>query len=117
MGGFIKICKMSDLPNRRGRKFQFDEDTEIALFNIDGKVYAAENTCPHNQSHVMHEGIVDDKLLLACPIHGWQFDLQTGEVPPNDEGFSGKLRIYNVKIEDGEVWVEKKKQKFKFFDW
>jgi nitrite reductase (NADH) small subunit len=117
MGDFIKICKVTDLPNKRGRKFQLDEDTEIAVFKINDKIYAVENTCPHNQSHVMDEGFIDENLYLACPIHGWRFHLETGQVPPNDEGFSGRLRIFNTKIENNEVWVEKKKRKFKLFNW
>lgn len=117
MPEFIKICRLSELPNKRGKKFSLDEETEIAVFKIEGKVYAAENTCPHNHSHVMDEGFVDDKLYLACPIHGWRFHLETGEVPPNDEGFSGKLNIFKVKVENDEVYVEKKKKKFKLFDW
>lgn len=117
MGEFIKICSAADLPNKRGKKFLLDEDTEIAVFKIEGKAYAVENTCPHNQSHVMDEGFVDENLYLACPIHGWQFHLETGKVPANDEGFSGKLRVFHTKIENGEVWVEKKKKRFKMFDW
>ncbi len=118
MPEFVKICSLSELPNnKRGRKFSIDEDTEIVVFKIGEKVYAAENTCPHNHSHVMDEGFVDNELNLACPIHGWKFSLVTGDVPPNDEGFSGKLNIFNVKIENGNVYVEKKKKKFKLFDW
>jgi len=117
MPSYIKICKLSDLPNKRGRKFQLDEDTEIALFKIEGKAYAVENTCPHNQSHVMDEGYIDENLYLACPIHGWQFHLETGEVPISTEGLSGKLGVYKTKIENGEVWVEKKKKRSKMFDW
>ncbi len=117
MGDFVKICSIGDLPNKHGRKFLLDEDTEIAVFKIDGKAYAVENTCPHNQSHVMDEGFVDENLYLACPIHGWQFHLETGKIPVNDEGFSGRLRVFNTKIENGEVWIEKKKKRFKMFDW
>jgi NAD(P)H-dependent nitrite reductase small subunit len=115
MQEFIKICKLSELPNKRGKKFQLDDDSEIAVFKIGDRVYAAENTCPHNHSHVMDEGFIDDNLNLACPIHGWQFNLLTGEVPPNDEGFSGKLNVFNTKVESGDVYIEKKK--FKFFNW
>jgi NAD(P)H-dependent nitrite reductase small subunit len=117
MPDYIKICKLTDLPGKRGKKFQIDGETEIAVFKIDDKVYAVENTCPHNQSHVMDEGNVDENLYLACPIHGWRFHLETGKVPVNDEGFSGKLQVFNTKIENGEVWIEKRRKKFKMFDW
>jgi len=114
---FVKICKISDLPNKRGRKFTIDEDTDIAVFKVNGKVYAVENTCPHNQSHVMYDGYIDENLYIACPIHGWQFHLETGEVPAGTASLSGKLLTYEVKIENDEVYVEKKKKKFKFWKW
>ncbi len=115
MEGFKKICKVSDLPNRRGRKFTIAEDTDIAVFRVGEKIFAVSNVCPHNQSQVMYDGYVDEDLYLACPIHGWQFHLTTGEVPPECKGLSAKLETYDVKIEDGEIWVEVKEKKKKWF--
>jgi len=117
MSEFIKICKLSELPNKRGKKFMIDDDIEIAVFKVDEKAYAVENTCPHNHSHVMDEGFIYDNIYIACPIHGWQFNMETGIVPPNDEGFSGKLNVFKTKVENGDVYVEKKKKKWKMFNW
>jgi NAD(P)H-dependent nitrite reductase small subunit len=111
---FIKICKLSDLRNKRGRKFTINDGTEIAVFKVGEKVYAVLNTCPHNQSHVMYDGYIDDDLYLACPIHGWQFHLETGETPPHCEDLGAKLETFDVKIENGEVWVEMKTKKKKW---
>jgi nitrite reductase/ring-hydroxylating ferredoxin subunit len=108
---------MSDLPdNKRGMKITLDDDTEIAVFKIDGKVHAVENTCPHNHTHVLFEGLVDNDLFLTCPIHGWQFHLVTGMVPLHCKEISTKLKIYTTKIENGEVYIEKKKSMFRIFD-
>lgn len=112
---YKKICRISDLPNRRGRKFTIAEDTDIAVFRIGHTVYAVSNICPHNQSQVMYDGYLDENLYLACPIHGWQFHLGTGLVPPECKGLSAKLDTYNVKIENDEVWVEVKEKKKKWF--
>ncbi|MBL8016633.1 MAG: nitrite reductase small subunit NirD [Ignavibacteria bacterium] len=108
---FKRICKVSDLPNRRGRKFTIAEDTDIAVFRIADKVYAVSNVCPHNQAQVLYDGYVDEGLYLACPIHGWQFHLETGKVPAECKGLSATLETYNVKIENDEVWVEVKVKK------
>jgi NAD(P)H-dependent nitrite reductase small subunit len=112
---YTKICKVTDLSNRRGRKFTIDEDTDIAVFKVADKIYAVSNVCPHNHSEVMYDGYVDENLYLACPIHGWQFHLETGEVPPECKGLSATLETYNVKIENDEVWVEIKEKKKKWF--
>jgi NAD(P)H-dependent nitrite reductase small subunit len=112
---YIKICNTNDLPNRRGRKFTIAEDTDIAVFKVKGEVFAVSNVCPHNHSEVMYDGYIDENLYVACPIHGWQFHLQTGEVPPECKGLSAKLETYNVKIENDEIWVEVKEKKKKWF--
>ena len=112
---FKKICKISDLPNRRGRKFTIDEETDIAVFRVAEKIYAVSNVCPHNQSNVMYDGYLDEELYVACPIHGWQFNLETGKVPPECKGLSATLETYEVKIENEEVWVEVKEKKKKWF--
>jgi NAD(P)H-dependent nitrite reductase small subunit len=114
---FIKVCKLSELENKRGISFSLVNDTDIAVFRVNDKVYAIENTCPHNHSHSMHEGLIDKDLYVSCPIHGYQFHLETGKVPPDFTEVTSKLETYSTKIVDGEVFIEKKKKKFKFFDW
>ena len=112
----MKICKDSDIPNnRRGKKFVIGDDTEIAVFKVNGNIYAVSNICPHNHSTVTYDGYVDEDLYLACPVHGWQFSLITGEVPPHCTGLSSKLEIYKTKIENDDLYVEVKKKKFWFF--
>jgi nitrite reductase/ring-hydroxylating ferredoxin subunit len=114
---YIRICKISEVLEKKGMKFTLDDDTEIVIFNVNGIYYAVANTCPHNQSHVMHEGFVDNELYVTCPVHGYRFSLKTGMVPPDNKEMSGKLEIYKTKIENGELYVEKKKKKLRFFDW
>jgi nitrite reductase/ring-hydroxylating ferredoxin subunit len=46
--------------------------------------------------------MIEDRVV--CQLHLSQFDLRTGEVnnPPATE----PLRLYNVKIEEGSIFVE-----------
>lgn len=112
---FIHLCKLSELPpEKRGKHFILNDDFDIAVFVVNEKIYAVENTCPHNQSHVMYDGIVDEALYLMCPVHGWKFHLVTGETPPEMQ-LGSKLKIYRTKIEGADVYIEKPKKKF--FSW
>ncbi|MCX7877221.1 MAG: Rieske (2Fe-2S) protein [Ignavibacteria bacterium] len=115
MKGFEKICRLSDLPERRGRKFTIEGDTDIAVFKIQGEVFAVSNICPHNKSQVMYDGYVDEELYLSCPVHGWKFSLKTGETPPECRNTLSKLKTYQVVIENGEVWVKPEKKKMWFW--
>jgi nitrite reductase/ring-hydroxylating ferredoxin subunit len=49
---------------------------EVALFRVDGEVYAFRNTCPH-QGNPLVEGEIAGGTL-TCAYHLWRFDLETG---------------------------------------
>jgi nitrite reductase/ring-hydroxylating ferredoxin subunit len=112
MQSFVKICKISDLEENRGKKFQLDAETEIALFKIKGKIHAVDNICPHNHTPKMYNGFVKDNCVL-CPIHFYEFNLSDGD-SSTFEG--GNLRIFETKIEDDDIYVKPKKTKTFNFD-
>jgi len=109
---YTKICKVSEIPeNKRGRKFELEDGTEIAVFKVAEKFYAVMNTCPHNQTHVLYEGKIED-LYLECPVHGWRFNLETGMTHPECPELSSKLEIFKTKVENDELFVEVKRKKW-----
>lgn len=76
---------------------------DIMVANIDGKFYAAGNTCTHAGAE-LHEGTIEGKIL-TCPWHGAKWDLTTGEM----SWFPQKLKSigsYKVTVEGGTVYVE-----------
>ena len=109
---FVKICKTSEVYNKRGKFFQLDDETEIALYKVDGKYHAVDNVCPHNHSPLMHDGYIDG-MYVACPVHGFRFHLETGEQPTK---MGCKLRIFEIKIEDDYIYVKKPGKKIFNFD-
>lgn len=56
--------------------------TKISVFKIDGQFFAINNTCTH-AGGALSEGSLDGKII-TCPLHGAQFDVETGTVvsPP-----------------------------------
>ena len=94
------ICKISELPNGRGKRFIVN-DTEIAVFKMDGELFALYNICPHQHFNLIFDGIVEEGCVI-CPIHGWRFDLQTGKNPDGGRG----LKSYPVKVLDDNVFVK-----------
>ena len=45
----------------------------------------------------------DSEPVLVCPWHGWQYDVATGRCLHDPDT---QVRAYEVKVEDGRVWVE-----------
>jgi nitrite reductase (NADH) small subunit len=72
----------------------------IALFNLDGEFHALDDTCPHVGAPIGGGWV--DGATVACPMHGWEFEIKTGKgvtVP----GCS--LARYPVRMTDGTVEI------------
>jgi nitrite reductase/ring-hydroxylating ferredoxin subunit len=73
---------------------------DIALFNVDGEIYAIDDACLH-QGLSLGSSKLEGKVV-TCRAHGWRFDVTTGStlhVP----GFG--VTAYPVKIEDDKILV------------
>lgn len=97
---FKKLCSLGSLPQNRGVRIVI-EDNEFAVFRVDSKVYVLSNICPHNHVGKIFEGEIKDGSV-ACPIHGWTFDLATGESTCN----MSSIKSYEVKMSGNEVFIK-----------
>lgn len=104
--GFTFICSMDELKESVGRKFLIN-DIEIAVFKINSEVFAVSNICPHQQTHLIYDGFVEDEFVV-CPAHGWKFNLRNGK---KDLGSKG-LDSYPVEIKDSQVYVKVHPKKY-----
>jgi len=109
---FVKICHISEISEEGGRNFQLDDETEIALFKVNGEIYAIDNVCPHNHIPLMFRGNVND-MYVSCPVHGFEYHLKTGKQP---EKTGCSIRIFEVKIQDSSIFVKKPDKKIFDFD-
>lgn len=58
------------------RKLAFVDGRQILIFNIEGALYAIDNTCPHAGASLF-SGKLNGKVL-QCPVHAMRFDVTTG---------------------------------------
>jgi nitrite reductase (NADH) small subunit len=97
---WIEIGAVTDIP-RLGARVVRREGGNIAVFrNGEDAVFALLNRCPH-KGGPLSEGIVYGRTV-ACPLHNWCLDLETGQARAPDEGCAAH---FPVRIEDGRVWV------------
>ncbi|MCL5034830.1 MAG: Rieske (2Fe-2S) protein [Bacteroidetes bacterium] len=103
MGEFTEIALLSELREGKGSVHKFEDD-EIALVKLDGGVYAFLNMCPHQHTPLVDKygGQIAGENL-TCPMHGWTYHLKTGKCVNE----SGKLKMLEVKIEGGVVFVRR----------
>ena len=82
-----------------GRALVEHEGQEIAVFRVDGNVYAVANSCPHEGNPLIEGDLVGGNL--TCAYHAWTFDLATGSCLFGDEA----ARSYPVEVGDGIIRI------------
>ena len=78
------------------------EGRRIVLARVGDAVYACADTCAH-KGGPLSEGKLSG-TRLACPWHGWHYDVKTGQCVFPGRGAS--VASYPVEITDGEIRVE-----------
>lgn len=97
--GFYPVCDLSEIPENRA-KIALIDGQNIAVFKYDGKISAVSNICRHQNGPLGEGKIVDG--CITCPWHAYQYLPHNGQAPPP---FTEKLETYDVKVQDGLVWV------------
>jgi NAD(P)H-dependent nitrite reductase small subunit len=96
---FISVAKVSELVPGTGTAVEVN-GLSIALFKIDGAVYAIDNACPH-RGGPLASGTVEGRVV-TCPLHLWDFDIMTGEFLANREI---RIPTYAVQVEGDDIKV------------
>jgi nitrite reductase/ring-hydroxylating ferredoxin subunit len=73
----------------------------LALFNVGGRFYAIDNSCPH-RGGPLGDGRLDD-AIVTCPWHGYRYDVRTG-AHQRDAAFN--VPCFPVTVEGGAVYVD-----------
>jgi 3-phenylpropionate/trans-cinnamate dioxygenase ferredoxin subunit len=75
---------------------------DLMLISSDGRAVACERACPHEQADLSRGRLSNGRLL--CPRHAASFDLDDGSISAGWP--SGPLKIYPVRIAEGQVWID-----------
>ena len=75
---------------------------EIALYEVDGEVFATDNICTHGHAR-LSDGFLEGHEI-ECPLHQGKFDVCTGAAlcAPLTEG----IKTYAVRIENMRVMLK-----------
>lgn len=77
------------------------EGHSLALYLVDGQVYAVDNRCPH-MGFPLDRGHVQDGIL-TCYWHYARFDLQTGGT---FDQWADDVRVFPAELRGDEVWID-----------
>jgi nitrite reductase/ring-hydroxylating ferredoxin subunit len=92
------------------------KERSIGVFNVNGTFVAVLNICPHELAPVCRGRVGGTTMpsppgeyrwgregeIVACPWHGWEYDLLTGKMLADERI---RLKRYPVEVRDGTVYV------------
>jgi nitrite reductase (NADH) small subunit len=99
MAEFVKVATLSELTAGSCKPVDVGGKT-IALFNVDGNIYALDNTCLH-RGGPLGEGTLSGDVV-TCPWHMWEYNVRTGE-KVNNPGVI--VAAYPVQVEGNDIKV------------
>src|SRR5262245_5310887 len=98
---WIRVAALSDVHNGAAKAIRLGAGRSIALFNVDGRIYATDNQCPH-MGYPLTRGVIRHGIL-TCDWHGRSFDLEGGgcfNLECDD------LQTFPVEIRQDEIWIQ-----------
>ena len=100
MADFVEVAMLDQLAPGQGMTVAV-RGIPVALFNVDGTVYAIDDTCLHAGVSL---GTGDLRgHIVRCPAHGWRYDVTTGHAM-NEPGC--RVMCYPVQVVDGTILVD-----------
>ena len=72
----IRLCAIDDLSEDEVHRVELDGGHGIAVYLLDGEVFATDDLCTHGEASLA-EGEIEDGRIV-CPFHLGSFDIRTG---------------------------------------
>lgn len=117
-GAYVDVGSVEDFGEGRPRIVEVG-GREIGVVRWREELFALRNICPHQygpmcRGHTMplltgdaDEGTIaadEDRPVVVCPWHGWEFDARTGRAAWGPSTY--RIKTYPVVVEDGRVLVD-----------
>src|SRR5689334_4833526 len=105
---WVQVAAVSDIPAGEAKAVRLGDGRSIALFNVDGRIYATNNQCPH-MGYPLTRGTVRHGVV-TCDWHGRSFALEGGGCFMTG---CDDLETFPVEVREGEVWIAVPNREYK----
>jgi nitrite reductase (NADH) small subunit len=97
---WVRLCGVAESPAVGGVMEAEAGGVAICLANVEGRLAAVDNVCPHRQGPLGAGWLEGDAVV--CPWHSWAFSTVTGEALPPDRG---RVGVFPVRLDGDDVLV------------
>ena len=73
----------------------------VLVCNALGRYYAISPVCPHEDGPLEDGSLVGE--IVTCPVHGYDFDVRTGECQFDSDY---RVETYPVRVVEADLYVE-----------
>ena len=99
--GERRVASLAEVPAGRPLAVEV-EGTRVVLARVGEAVYACGDVCAHRGGH-LSEGKLSGPRL-ACPLHGWIYDVRTGQCLFPGRGAG--VPSYPVQVDADQILLE-----------
>ncbi len=99
----VLIGAVADFPDGEIRPASMPDGTTLAIYNVDGTIYATADLCTHGEASLSEEGILTGNTV-ECSWHFGTFDVTSGK--PTGMPCTVALKTFAVKVIEESVYVE-----------
>lgn len=98
---WVEVADAAELDGRDviGREV---EGRRVAVYRLDGALYATQDLCTHGQACLSEGEVVEGHI--ECPLHYGLFEIATGKAA--GAPVTRDLATYPVRVAEGRIWVE-----------
>jgi len=99
MAMWVKIAEIGEIAPGAAKAFDV-EGHVIAVFNVDGKLYAIDDSCPHQGSSLAAGSL--EGFVVTCRSHGFKINVTGGEQQP---GAGMNVRTFPLELRPDGLYV------------
>lgn len=99
----LLLCAADEVVEGEIKQAALPDGSHVALYRVEGKIYATSDTCTHEDVSLSTEGLICGKIV-ECTFHFGTFDVTTGEA--TGMPCQIPLKTFPVAVVDGKVQIE-----------
>ena len=111
---WVKVCQSNELPDSEAGSSAnvLISDTQIAVYRLNGKLFASQNMCGHKRAFVLSQGILsmdgNKNTYISCPLHkkNYIIDKASDKAGSCTNDASQSVALFDVMESNGEVFVK-----------
>jgi nitrite reductase/ring-hydroxylating ferredoxin subunit len=100
---WVEVSSLKELIRRKRKLVEVDGE-QIALFLVEGDVYALHDVCVHKERSLSKGTVLRGRVI--CPGHQWAFDVRTGWVEDQEQC----QPTYAVRVEGDTVYIDPRRR-------